>query len=102
MIEVKQLKSVSFIDVLDKLKSDSPQLPNLYDKLWTEISKSYYGNQQFHNDSFFRYWFELDERGYYKNITQSILVEYCYSINAVNIYPGIDGECGFILFDVCW
>jgi len=33
MIEVKQLKSVDYLSVLNKLKVDNPQLPNLYSEL---------------------------------------------------------------------
>lgn len=101
MIKVELIKTLPFIQILSELKNKNPDLPDLYEDLWRELAHSYYGNQTFHNDSFFRYWWDTGDE-YALSDNMNLLIEFCRELSAINTYEGCDGESNFIVFDVCW
>lgn len=51
MLRIEQVKVINFLDVIDTLEKQGVDR----EVVWDEIRGHWHGNQQFHNDSLFRY-----------------------------------------------
>ena len=67
---------------------------SIFDRVWNLVRDHYHGNQQFCNDSYFRYVFGYEE---YRTDDENKLYEACSE--ALN---DINDEFEQVLFEVCW
>ena len=110
-MKITTIKTVNFLEVLTELQREEEKelglaeampgtritLPDGRDsvrqRVWDLVSSSCYGNQEFNNDSLFRFAFSFANGEAFLNDDERKLYE--------AIKDAVDSE-GIVVFDVCW